>query len=304
VPSRYEVIERRVIVAGEDLVDAQPGFDQRTNEPIVNFRFNQTGARRFSKATQENVGRRFAIVLDNGAKADGTRDIRVISAPVIREAITQGSGQISGRFTVESATNLAILLRSGALPATMTVVEERSVGPSLGADSIAAGKLAAIIGSIATAALTIFAYGTFGLFAVVALIINGILMIAFMSALQSTLTLPGIAGIVLTIGMAIDANVLIFERIREELRSGKPAVSAIDAGFSRAIITIADSQLTTLAAACVMFFLGSGPIRGFAVTLSIGIFTSVFTAITVTRLMIAWWLRAQREKTRNIEVPI
>jgi preprotein translocase subunit SecD len=302
-PGAY-LLQETPVVVGEDLVDAQPGFDQRTNEPIISFRFNQSGARKFGKFTQENVGAPFAIVLDNGKLADGTRDIKVISAPVIREPILGGSGQISGNFTVETANNLAIQLRSGALPVNLTIVEERTVGPSLGADSIEAGKLAAIVGSIATVIMTITAYGTFGVYAVIALAVNGILLLAVMTAMGSTLTLPGIAGLVLTIGMAIDANVLIYERIREELRAGKTPIAAIDAGFTRAMVTIADSQLTTLVAAFIMFWLGSGPIRGFAVTLTIGIFTSVFTAVTVTRLLVALWLQRARARTRAVDVPI
>jgi protein-export membrane protein SecD len=298
------VLQETPVVVGEDLVDAQPGFDQRTNEPIISFRFNQSGARKFGKFTQENVGAPFAIVLDNGKLPDGTRDVKVISAPVIREPILGGSGQISGNFTVETASNLAIQLRSGALPVNLTIVEERSVGPSLGADSIEAGKLAAIVGSIATVIMTVTAYGTFGVYAVIALAVNGILLLAIMTAMGSVLTLPGIAGLVLTIGMAIDANVLIYERIREELRVGKTPIAAIDAGFTRAMVTIADSQLTTLVAAFIMFWLGSGPIRGFAVTLTIGIFTSVFTAVTVTRLLVALWLQRARARTRAVDVPI
>jgi preprotein translocase subunit SecD len=282
------------VVRGDQLVDAQPGFDQRTNEPIISFRFNQSGARIFGRFTQENVGRPFAIVLDD----------KVLSAPVIREPILGGSGQISGNFTVESANNLAIQLRSGALPAKLTIVEERTVGPSLGADSIDAGTRAFVVGGLASLILVTVAYGTFGLFAAMALVINAVLIVAIMSVMGSALTLPGIAGLVLTIGMAVDANVLIYERIREELRNGKSAVASIDAGFTRAIVTIADSQLTTLAAAIVMFWLGSGPIRGFAVTLSIGIFTSVFTAVTVTRLLVALWLRSSKHKGKAAEVPI
>jgi len=228
----------------------------------------------------------------------------VLSAPIIREPILGGSGQISGSFTIESANNLAIQLRSGALPAKLTIVEERTVGPSLGADSIEAGLTAGMIGSIATIVMTVLAYGTFGVFAVFGLIINGLLIVALMSVMGSALTLPGIAGLVLTIGMAVDANVLIYERIREELRAGNAAIAAIDAGFKRAMVTIADSQLTTLAAAIIMFWLGSGPIRGFAVTLTIGIFTSVFTAVTVTRLLVALWLRSARQKRRIVAVPI
>lgn len=288
------VLREQPVVQGEDLTDAQPAFDQRTNEPIISFRFNQSGARKFGAFTKDNVGRPFAIVLDG----------KVLSAPVIREAILGGSGQISGQFTVESANTLAVQLRSGALPAKLTIAEERTVGPSLGADSVESGKLAAMIGAVATILMTIIAYGTFGVFAVIALIVNGLLIAGIMSVMGSTLTLPGIAGLVLTIGMAVDANVLIYERIREELRAGKSPIAAIEAGFTRAIVTIADSQLTTLVAAFIMFWLGSGPIRGFAVTLTIGIFTSVFTAVTVTRLLVAWWLKSARVKSNKIEVPI
>ncbi len=282
------------VVRGDQLVDAQPGFDQRTNEPIITFRFNQSGARTFGRFTQENVGRPFAIVLDD----------KVLSAPVIREPILGGSGQISGSFTVESANNLAIQLRSGALPAKLTVIEERTVGPSLGADSIESGTRAFIVGGLATFILMTVVYGTFGFYAGLALVINAILIVAAMTVLGAALTLPGIAGLVLTLGMAVDANVLIYERIREEIRWGKSAIAAIDAGFTRAIVTIADSQLTTLVAAIIMFWLGSGPVRGFAVTLSIGIFTSVFTAVTVTRLFVAMWVRSIRHKSRSVEVPV
>jgi preprotein translocase subunit SecD len=288
------LLREEPVVQGEDLTDAQPGFDSQTNQPIINFRFNQSGSRKFGRYTQANVGRPFAILLDD----------KVISAPVIQSAILGGSGQISGRFTVESANTLAIQLRSGALPAALTIVEERTVGPSLGSDSIAAGKLAGIIGCIATIIMTTVAYGTFGTFAVIALIVNGLMVVALMSAIGITLTLPGIAGLVLTIGMAVDANVLIYERIREELRAGRTAISAIEAGFGRAMVTIIDSQLTTFAAAILMFWLGSGPIRGFAVTLSIGIFTSIFTAVVVTRFLVAMWLRAQRGRQQRIAVPI
>ena len=295
VPPEPYVLRRRVIISGEDLVDAQPAFDQQTNEPVVTFRFDSSGARRFGQVTQENVGRPFAIVLDN----------KVISAPVIREPILGGTGQISGGFTVEEANDLAILLRAGALPAPLTILEERTVGPGLGEDSIEAGTVAGIIGALATFAFAMFAYGFFGLIASIGLVVNGLMLIGILSLLQATLTLPGIAGIVLTIGMAVDSNVLIFERIREELRHGKSPVSAIDSGFRRAIVTIADSQLTTLAAAIVMFWLGSGPIRGFAVTLTIGLGTSVFTAVYFTRMLVAVWLRyARRGGLRASEVPI
>ncbi|MFY0614365.1 MAG: protein translocase subunit SecD [Hyphomicrobiaceae bacterium] len=290
----FYYLKKAPVVAGGDLVNANPGFDQRTGEAIITFRFNQLGARKFGRFTAENVNRPFAIMLDN----------KVLSAPNINEPILGGSGQISGGFTPETANNLAIQLKSGALPAKLTIVEERTVGPSLGADSIKSGQTAGIVGIIATIALTIFVYGTFGIFAVAGLMINGLMIVAIMSVIGSTLTLPGIAGLILTIGMAVDANVLIYERIREELRSGKTPINAIDTGFSRAMITILDSQLTTFAAAVIMFWLGSGPIRGFAVTLSIGIFTSIFTAVIVVRLMVALWVSFARKKSRNIEVPI
>ncbi len=282
------------VVQGEDLADAQPGFDHLTHEPVINFRFNQVGARKFGAFTKDNVGRPFAIVLDN----------KVLSAPVIREPILGGSGQISGSFSVDSSNTLAVQLRSGALPAKLTIVEERTVGPSLGADSISAGKDAGIIGGIAVVILTVIAYGTFGIFAVVGLLVHLILTIAIMSIIGSTLTLPGIAGLVLGVAMAVDANVLIYERIREELRAGKSPVAAIDAGFTRAFITIADSQLTTLACAIIMFWLGSGPIRGFAVTLSIGIMTSIFASVTVVRLLIAQWIKAQPKTRGPLKVPV
>ncbi|MET0432052.1 MAG: protein translocase subunit SecD, partial [Hyphomicrobium sp.] len=278
---------------GEDLADAQPGFDSRTNEPVINFRFNQSGARKFGNFTKDNVGRPFAIVLDD----------KVLSAPVIREAILGGSGQISGNFTVESTNKLAVQLRSGSLPTKLTIVEERTVGPSLGADSIADGKRAGIIGGIAVIILTVLAYGTFGIFACVGLLVHLIMTVALMTLIGSTLTLPGIAGLVLGVAMAVDANVLIYERIREELRAGKTPIASIDAGFQRAFVTIADSQLTTLACAIIMFWLGAGPIRGFAVTLTIGILTSIFASVTVVRMLIWFWLKAQ-PKGRIQTVPV
>jgi protein-export membrane protein SecD len=230
------------------------------------------------------VGLPFAIVLDN----------KVISAPVIREPILGGTGQISGNFTVQRANDLAVLLRSGALPAKLTVIEERTVGASLGADSIASGKKAALMGLALVMIFMLAGYGLFGLFANIALIINIALIFAVLSLMGATLTLPGIAGIVLTIGIAVDANVLINERIREEIRSGKSPFAAVDAGYSRALVTIIDSNVTTLIAVLVLFWLGSGPVRGFAVTLTVGILASMFTAVTVTRLMVAFWLRWTR----------
>jgi preprotein translocase subunit SecD len=281
------VIKKQVLVSGGDLTDAQPGFDQRTNEPIVSFRFNTSGSRKFAVATTENVGQPFAIVLDN----------EVISAPVIREPITGGSGQISGSFTVQAANDLAILLRAGALPAPLTVVEERTVGPGLGQDSIEKGELAAYVGSILVIVFMLLTYRLFGVFANIAVAINVAMIFGLLSLLNATLTLPGIAGIVLTVGIAVDSNVLIYERIREELRGGRNAISAIDAGFKRALATILDSNITTFIAAAVLFYIGTGPVRGFAVTLGIGIITTVFTAFTLTRLIVAGWVRWKRPQS-------
>jgi protein-export membrane protein SecD len=278
------VIKKQILVSGGDLTDAQPGFDQRSNEPIVSFRFNTSGSRKFAQATSENVGQPFAIVLDN----------EVISAPVIREPITGGSGQISGSFTVQQANDLAILLRAGALPAPLTVIEERTVGPGLGQDSIEKGELAAYVGSILVIVFMLLTYRLFGVFANIAVAINVAMIFGVLSLLNATLTLPGIAGIVLTVGIAVDSNVLIYERIREELRGGRNAISAVDAGFKRALSTILDSNITTFIAAAVLFYIGTGPVRGFAVTLGIGIITTVFTAFELTRLIVAGWVRWKR----------
>jgi preprotein translocase subunit SecD len=278
------LVEKRVLVSGGDLTDAQPGFDQRTSEPVVNFRFNTSGARKFAQVTQENVGKPFAIVLDN----------EVISAPVIREPILGGSGQISGSFTVQSANDLSILLRAGALPAPLTIIEERTVGPGLGADSIAKGKISSYVGAAMVVVFMLATYGLFGLFANIAVAINVCMIFGVLSMLGATLTLPGIAGVVLTVGIAVDSNVLIYERIREEVRGGRSPINAIDAGFRRALATILDSNITTFIAAAVLFYIGTGPVRGFAVTLGIGIITTVFTAFTLTRLIVATWVRWRR----------
>jgi preprotein translocase subunit SecD len=283
-PKQPYVIKKAILVSGGDLTDAQPGFDQRSGEPIVSFRFNTNGARKFARATTENVGQPFAIVLDN----------EVISAPVIREPITGGSGQISGSFTVQGANDLAILLRAGALPAPLTIIEERTVGPGLGQDSIEKGELAAYVGSILVIVFMLLTYRLFGVFANIAVAINVAMIFGVLSLLNATLTLPGIAGIVLTVGIAVDSNVLIYERIREEIRAGRNAISAIDAGFKRALATILDSNITTFIAAAVLFYIGTGPVRGFAVTLGIGILTTVFTAFTLTRLIVATWVRWKR----------
>jgi len=286
-PPAY-VVHKRVMVGGDTLVDAQPNF--QNNEPVVSFRFDAEGASRFADATRQNVGKPFAIVLDN----------KVISAPVIREPILGGSGIISGSFTVQSASDLALLLRAGALPAPITVLEERTVGPSLGADSIHAGAMACFVGVALVVVFMVLFYGLFGVFADIALFFNLCLMLGSLSLLGATLTLPGIAGIALTMGMAVDANVLIYERIREEVRAGRTMLSSLDAGFTRAFGTIVDSHVTTLVAGALMFWLGSGPVKGFAVTLSIGVLTSLFSAILVTRLLIVTWVR--RWKPREIPI--
>jgi preprotein translocase subunit SecD len=282
------VVRKRVEVSGESLVDAQPTYYQ--NQPVVSFRFDSVGARKFGNVTRDHVNELLAIVLDG----------KVISAPRIDEPILGGSGIIRGSFTVQEANELSILLRAGALPAPLQIVEERTVGPDLGADSIEAGKVAGVIGLILVVVVMALYYGLFGLFADVALIVNLVLIIAALSVLQATLTLPGIAGIVLTFGMAVDANVLIFERIREEVRVGRSPMSAIDAGFREAMRTIIDANLTTLIAAVLLYMFGSGPVRGFAVTLGIGIITSMFTAITFTRLLMATWMR----RTRPAMLPV
>jgi preprotein translocase subunit SecD len=275
------VIEKRILVSGADLTDAQPGFDPRTGEPVVNFRFSAAGARKFAQATTENVGKRFAAVLDK----------EVFTAPVIREPILQGSGQISGSFTLEAANDLAILMRAGALPAKLTTIEKKLVGAGLGQDSIKKGRDASYYGAALVAVFMVVVYGLFGVFASVAVAVNVAMIFGVLSLLGATLTLPGIIGIVLTIGIAVDGNVLIYERIREEVRTGRSPITAIDAGFTRALATILDSNITTFIAAAVLFFIGTGPVRGFAVTLGIGIITTVFTAFTLTRLMVAWWVR-------------
>ena len=285
----YYVIKSAAVVGGDMLVDAQTDFDQNGN-PAVSFRFNPTGARLFGAHTSANVGQLFAIVLDG----------EVISAPRIQTAILGGSGIITGRFSIEESTQLSILLRAGALPAGIKVLERRTIGPELGADSIAAGKIAAIVAFVGVLVFMILSYGLFGLFANIALIFNVVLLFALLSIIGATLTLPGIAGIVLTLGMAVDANVLIFERIREELRRAKGPARAIEIGYEKATSAIIDANVTTLIAAVILFMMGSGPVKGFAVTLGFGIITSVFTAIWVTRLLVVVWLKARKPK--QIEV--
>ncbi|KAB7648381.1 protein translocase subunit SecD [Polymorphobacter fuscus] len=277
------VVKRRAIITGDQLIDSQVSQDQN-GQPAVSFRFDSTGGRRFAQATQENVGRPFAIILDN----------KVISAPNITEPILGGSGIISGSYTVQTANELAILLRSGKLPVELKVVEERTVGPDLGADSIRAGSIAAIVAVIAVSVLMIVTYGRFGVYAVFALVINVMLILAVMSGAGFTLTLPGIAGLVLTIGAAVDANVLINERIREEQRKGRGVIASVEVGFRDATRTIWDANSLNIIVAIIMFIFGSGPIKGFAVVLSIGIATSVFTAVTLVRLIVSRWLARAR----------
>ncbi len=285
----FYVVERTAVLSGEDLVDAQPAFDQN-GLPSVTFRFNPAGARTFGQYTSENVGALFATVLDG----------EVITAPQIREPITGGSGQITGNFTVQSSTELAILLRSGALPAGLTFLEERTVSPGLGQDSIDAGRIACAVAFAAVIVFMALSYGLFGVFADVALIVNVALLLGILSAFGATLTLPGIAGIVLTIGMAVDANVLVFERIREELKTAKGPSRAIELGYQRALSAIIDANVTTGMTAVILFALGSGPVKGFAVTLMCGIATSVFTAIFVTRLLIVTWFERRRPRTIKV----
>jgi protein-export membrane protein SecD len=284
----YNIVKTSILT-GDMLVDAQAGFDQ-SSRPVVNFRFNSIGAKKFSDVTRENTGKPFAIVLDD----------RVITAPRINEPITGGSGMISGSFTAESANELALLLRAGALPAPLLVVEERSVGPSLGQDSIDSGVNAVFLGAALVMGFMFVSYLLFGLFANIALVINLTLVVACLTLFGATLTMPGIAGMVLMLGMSVDANVLIFERIREEVNNGRSPMAAVDHGFQRAFGTILDSHMTGLISAFLLYIFGAGPIKGFAVTLSIGIVTSLFSAIMVTRMLIVMYLRKTKPKTIRI----
>jgi preprotein translocase subunit SecD len=273
-------VKRRAIINGDELIDATQGYDQQSNLPVVNIRFNSSGGRKFARVTQENVGKPFAMILDG----------RVLSAPNINEPILGGTAQISGRFTVEEANNLAIALRSGKLPVALKVIEERTVGPDLGADSIRAGTIACIVAVLAVVGFMLITYGRFGVYATIALMLNALMIIGVLALFGGTLTLPGIAGFVLTIGAAVDANVLINERIREEQRRGRNIMSSVEMGYKEASRAIFDANVTNVIAAGLMFYFGSGPIKGFAVILTIGIVTSVFTAVTVTRLMVSRWL--------------
>jgi len=281
------VVSKRVIISGDNLIDAKPRFDNINQEPIVAFTLNRLGSQRFGQATTKNIGKRLAIILDNQA----------ISAPVIQDSITGGQGTISGNFTFQSATDLALLLRSGALPAPLSIVEERTVGPDLGQDSIEAGVVSLFVGFILVILFMIFKYRLFGIIANVALISNLLMLLGFLTLLEATLTLPGIAGIILTVGMAVDANVLIFERIKEEIYKGSSNnIQAFDLGFKRSIVTILDANITTLIASIILFIFGSGPVKGFAVTLSIGLITTLFSAYFISRHLTSMVVFRNREK--------
>jgi preprotein translocase subunit SecD len=283
-------VQRRVIVSGDELIDASQGFEQQTNAPIVNIRFNSQGAKKFARVTQDNTGKPFAIILDN----------QVLSAPNINEPILGGQAQISGNFTVESANELAVSLRSGKLPVALKVVEERTVGPDLGADSIRKGVIAGIVATLALIAFMLLTYMRFGVYTTIALIVNAFLILGAMAIFNATLTLPGIAGFVLTIGAAVDANVLINERIREEIRRGRQTIQAVEFGYKEASRAIFDANITNVISAVIMFSFGSGPVRGFAVVLSIGIITSVFTGVTFTRLIVSDYLKRARPRELQI----
>jgi len=282
----YYVLQRRAVVTGEMLTSAQQTFDPQSGAPDVFFRFNGDGARRFGDTTSQNIGKRFAIVLDN----------RVISAPVIQGAINGGSGSITGNFTEESAGQLALLLRSGALPAPLNVISQRTVGAELGADAVRSGTIALLIGAVAIVVFIVLAYGLFGVFAAAALLLNVLMIVATMSLTQATLTLPGIAGLILTLAVAVDANVLIYERMRDEARAGRSLILSIDSGYRLAWPSILDANVTTLISAAIMFQFGSGPVKGFAWTLAIGVIASVFTAILVTQVLIGWWFKLAKPK--------
>jgi preprotein translocase subunit SecD len=279
-------VQRRVIVSGDDLIDASQGFDPQNNQPVVNIRFNSQGSKKFARVTQENAGKPFAIIVDG----------KVLSAPNIKEPILGGAAQISGSFTVESANKLAISLRSGKLPVALKVVEERTVGPELGKESIQKGIIAGIVATLALIAFMLMTYMRFGVYTTIALIVNAFMILGGMAIMNATLTLPGIAGFVLTIGAAVDANVLINERIREEIRRGRQTIQAVEFGYREASRAIFDANITNVISAIIMFSFGSGPIRGFAVVLTIGIFTSVFTGVTFTRLMVSDYLKRARPR--------
>jgi preprotein translocase subunit SecD len=284
-PAQTIPVNRRPLLTGDMLVNAQPSFQE--GSPVVSFKLNAAGARRFCSVTTENVGKPFAVVLDN----------EVITAPRINEPICGGNAIISGSFTVQESADTSVLLRAGALPTSLTVVEERSIGPSLGNDSVKAGSTASVVAFILIIGFIILNYGLFGVFASIALFVNMAMILALLAMMQATLTLPGIAGVILTMGMAVDANVLIFERIREEVRGGRSIIAAMDIGYDKAMASITDSNLTTLIAGLILYIVGTGPIKGFAVTMAIGIVTSLFAAVMLTRLMLIIWLRVTKPKT-------
>ena len=288
--SEQVVVSKRIIISGKNLVDAKPRMDNQSNQTVVTFNLDRVGAKKFGKATSSGIGKRLAIVLDG----------KIISAPVVRDAILGGSGQITGDFTFQSATDLALLLRSGALPAPLSIIEERTVGPDLGEDSIKAGVLSLIIGFFLVVGFMIFKYKTFGLIANLALIANLLLLVGILTLFEATLTLPGIAGIILTVGMAVDANVLIFERIKEELKNEKNKIVAFDSGYIKSRTTILDANITTLIAAIILFFMGSGPVKGFSVTLTIGIITTLFSVYFIARLITAFYVIKNKDKEKLI----
>ena len=288
--SEKAVVSKRIILSGENLIDAKPSMDNQTNETVVTFSLDRVGSKRFAKATSSGVGKRLAIVLDG----------KIISAPVIRDAIVGGSGQISGDFTFQSATDLALLLRSGALPAPLNIIEERTVGPDLGQDSIDSGILALIIGFFLVIFFMLFRYKVFGLIANAALVINLLLLVGVLTLFEATLTLPGIAGIILTVGMAVDANVLIFERIKEEIKIEKNNIIAFDSGYNRSKTAILDANITTLISAIILFFFGSGPVKGFSITLGVGIFTTLFSVYFIARLLTSLYVIKNKNKERLI----
>ena len=284
--SEESMVSKRIILSGDNLLDAQPRMNNESNETVVSFTLDRVGAKRFGKATSKGIGKQLAIVLDG----------KIISAPIIRDTIASGSGQISGGFTFQSATDLALLLRSGALPAPLNIIEERTVGPDLGQDSINAGMIALFIGFILVILFIFIKYKIFGLITNIALIINLFLLIGVLTIFEATLTLPGIAGIILTVGMAVDANVLIFERIKEELRNEKNNLIAFDSGYTKSRTAILDANITTLLAAIILFFMGSGPIKGFSLTLGVGIFTTLFSVYFISRLLTVLYVSKNREK--------
>ncbi len=283
-------VNKRVIISGDNLVNARPSFNNQNNETVVSFSLDRVGSKKFGRATSKNVGRKLAIILDN----------KIISAPEIREPILGGNGQISGNFTLQTATDLALLLRSGALPAPLNIVEERTVGPDLGEDSIKAGAISLMIGFFMVIAYMLFKYKFLGVIANTSLIVNLILLVGILTILEATLTLPGIAGIILTVGMAVDANVLIFERIKEEMKTEKSNIHAFDIGYKRAQTAVLDANITTLISAIILFFLGSGPVKGFAVTLGIGILTTLFTAYFFARHLSSFYVMKNKDKEIKI----